>query len=130
MKFTRLMSQLQIFQSLFESSNVRGKKSTAMQPLIWLMSILLGSLITCISLGSENYIIVFIMLIVVVVLGVFLYSYLHCLRSNPDSLRSESFVIKKMALEKGIIGDSESLAGLLVEENISKLGGDEKDERK
>jgi hypothetical protein len=37
-------------------------------------------------------------------------AYLFLLRRAPDALRSEGFTLRKMALEKGLIGDN--LAGL------------------
>jgi hypothetical protein len=43
-----------------------------------------------------------------VVLVVFLAAYVFLLIKNPDALRSEEFSLSKMALEKGLIGDTTS----------------------
>lgn len=36
----------------------------------------------------------------------FLYAYVYSLIKNPENLRSEKFTIQRMALERGIFGDS------------------------
>lgn len=40
------------------------------------------------------------------VLLVFLGAYIYLLLRDPDALRSEEFSLNKMALEKGLVGDS------------------------
>lgn len=49
-----------------------------------------------------------VMLILVLLL--FLSSYVYFMRTNPDALRSEQFSLSKLAIEKGLIGDT--LSGL------------------
>ena len=47
---------------------------------------------------------VFLTLSVLTYLG----TYLYCLFNNPDALRSETYTIRKMAIERGLIGDDVS----------------------
>jgi len=40
------------------------------------------------------------------VLAVFLGAYVYLLLKQPDALRSEQFTLSKLAIEKGMVGDS------------------------
>ena len=39
-------------------------------------------------------------------MAVFIWAYVYLLLNNPDALRSESFILKRTALEHRMIGDS------------------------
>lgn len=52
---------------------------------------------------------------------IFLISYLYLMVKNPDALRSESYSIQKLAMEKGYYGDD--TLGMLKETEIPQIGG-------
>lgn len=85
-----------------------GGRSSVLNSLGWMMFILVGTLMGLVRSGAESWLIilfsVFISLILVWYLGFYFF---FALRS-PDTLRSEKFSLQKMAIEKGIYGDSES----------------------
>jgi uncharacterized membrane protein YdbT with pleckstrin-like domain len=97
----------QIFQ-LLQKSDASGSKSTILKPLTWFISLLAGAIITCAWLKVHEWIIVFFAILVGIAFVVFLCAYVYCLFTNPDAIRSEKFSIQKMAIERGIFGDSSS----------------------
>jgi hypothetical protein len=78
-----------------------------LQPLVWLLVLLLTGMLSSISLKGPDWLIRLLAGFVVLVIFVYLYSYLHCLRDprKIDALRSEHYGIQKMAVERQLLGD-------------------------
>jgi hypothetical protein len=100
------MPALQVIQAFLNQATAQGSRSTVLRPLGWLIAICVGA-----TLGAElegpKWVVV--MFAVSVGLGVLLYlaAYIYCLVNNrEDLLRSETYSIQKLAIEKGFIGDS------------------------
>lgn len=55
--------------------------------------------------------------ILVVAILIFFFAYIYCLFTDKDAIRSEKYSIQKMAIEKGIFGDSNS--GVFTESHLS-----------
>ena len=111
-------------------------KSTALQPMLWLIGLILGSIttvavttITTIEQKSDPpFWILFLLGTLVVgffiVLWRVLVSYEYLLKNDRDALRSEYFALRKMEIEKGQVGDDRS--GLKDWEEIeNKINGSE-----
>ena len=64
------------------------------------------------------WLLVVAMAMAVLTLVVLFVAYIFFMARDPDALRSETYVLKKIAIEKGLIGDS--TLGTF-EEDISKL---------
>jgi len=47
----------------------------------------------------------FFLLLVFPILIFFLFQFHHCLRHNPDALRSEQYHLKRMQIERELVGD-------------------------
>ncbi len=111
---------IDFFNVLIQHSDVSGTKSHILKPITWVMGIIIGALVYLAPKPSTpSYIL--IGLGVLLILAFFLggYTYFYCLRENPDALRSESYVISKMAIERGLVGDS-SLGRLISNKNASQ----------
>jgi len=101
----------QIFKSLLHQAQIAQSRSSVVNPLQWTLLILGVFLLALIaeprtplwllpwSAGSVG-----------LVLLLLLAAYVYFAKTNPDSLRSETYSIVKTALEKKYLGDS--LTGL------------------
>lgn len=97
---------IEFVHQLLQKHDASGSKSTILKPLTWFISILVASLIGLLHARAPQWILIYIVVIVTIAVAIFFYTYLVCLNKNPDALRSETFTIQKMALEKGVYGDS------------------------
>jgi hypothetical protein len=77
-----------------------------LKSLTWLISVLLAALLTAASLQLPSWITVGLFITLAINILLVMFSFGYCLFNDRDALRSESFSIKKMAIEKGIYGDS------------------------
>ena len=53
-----------------------------------------------------------------ITIALYLFTYVYCLRNDPELLRSEKHSIQKLAIEKGFVGDS--LHGIFELKNVSE----------
>ena len=107
-------------KALFSQSDASGSRSTILKPLMWLIGILLGVLLTLVFTSAEPWLHIIVVCLIIAAIGLYFYVYCYCLRHNPDALRSESFTIRKMQIEKGLYGDSN--VGYLEEEERMQTG--------
>ena len=45
---------------------------------------------------------------IILTFGFFIFAFVYCLLNDRDALRSEKFSLRKMEIEKGLYGDSDS----------------------
>ena len=100
--------------SFFSEASAKGAKSTALQSLHWGIGMLLTSIPIMAWVDAPSWILIAISSAFGLVLVTFIGAYIFLLIKNPDALRSESYTLSKMAIERGLIGDS--LSGLREEE--------------
>lgn len=101
----------QIFQQLLQQSSVRGAKSSALHALQWGIALLLGGISTAVWVDSPDWLLYSLALALGLVFLTFLGTYIFLLFTDRDALRSESFTLSKMAIERGLIGDN--ITGLM-----------------
>jgi hypothetical protein len=95
---------------LLQQANIGQSRSSVLNPLQWMLVILVFGLGICLLFHAPVWLVVLFAVMVALVLVLFLLAYLYFARVNPDALRSEQFSLSKLAIEKGLVGDS--LAGL------------------
>ena len=84
------------------------KKSTALQPFLWLATILSSAIIGAAKWGVPVEVIyVEVVLLAATVWG-FLKAYFFLLKVDRDALRSEPYQLAKYAMDRGLIGDNNS----------------------
>jgi hypothetical protein len=91
------------FMGLLQAQ-ARGSRTTALQPLIYMASVLLAAGV----LGHDRlpgWALVGVIGLAFLVVVVFISVYIHFVRSDLDALRSERFVIRKLEIQSKI-GDS------------------------
>ena len=103
-----------LLHSFFSEASAKGARSTALHALQWGMAMLLISISIMAMADAPSWILIAISSAFGLVLVTFIGAYIFLLIKNPDALRSERFTLSKMAIERGLIGDS--LSGLREEE--------------
>src|SRR5688572_283848 len=82
-----------------------GSRSSALSPLLWMVGLLVAGIILLSAFTTSPIAWGLFVLLCLVVLAAVL-AFAKFAGTNPDLLRSESFSIKKLELERGIIGDN------------------------
>lgn len=104
---------LQIFKTLSQGSNAKGARSTALHSLQWGLGLILAGLTTATWVKSPDWIIILLAILLCTLFLTYIGSYIYLLFSDRDALRSESFTLSKMAIERGLLGDN--VTGLIDE---------------
>lgn len=99
---------MNFIKSLLSHSDASGSRSTILKPLNWLLTILLGFAITSYHLRLPKCFTYILVGIFILTILIFFFTYLYCLFNDRDALRSETFSLRKMEIEKGFFGDSDS----------------------
>ncbi len=94
-------------KSLFEQSQARGSRSTALGPLFVLLGLLLTALVTTTKLAPDppTWLLPGLFGLVAFIVLVGAGAYIYLLIKDRDALRSERYSIQKLAIEKGMYGD-------------------------
>jgi hypothetical protein len=98
------------FGYLLQQANIGQSRSSVLNPLQWMLVILVFGIAVCLLGHAPLWLVILFAILLALVLALFLVAYVYFARVNPDSLRSEQFSLSKLAIEKGLLGDS--LAGL------------------
>jgi len=99
-------SFMDYIKQIFQHASSYGSRSSILSILLWIIFGFLAPLIIS-SIFAPQWVSILLAVILVSFLIIFGYAYLHCLHNgNIDALRSEKFVISKMALEKQTTSDS------------------------
>ena len=72
-------------------------------------------LVATVRLDTPTWVAITIMVFIGVTLAMYLVAYVYCLINDKEALRSETYSIQKLAIEKGFVGDN--LAGVIALED-------------
>jgi CHASE2 domain-containing sensor protein len=100
------MLSAKLISALFGQANQSGEKSTVVHTIIWLIAVITLGIVCLIYFNASSWVIATFLFIMVA--GCIFYGavFWHCLRNNPDLLRSEKMVLQKLAIEKQFLGDN------------------------
>jgi hypothetical protein len=98
--------KMTLFSRLFEQASAQAARSTVLQPLAWIIVSLFAALSVTASFRPESWVLIFLAVLLVIILGIYVGAYIYCMWKDPDLLRSEKFYIQKFAIERGVFGDS------------------------
>ncbi len=111
------MPPVRLIQAFFDQATTQGSRSTVLRPLGWLIGICVGAVLGAVEFKASGWIVwlfaMFAGLGVVLYLGTFIFC---LLTSREDLLRSETYSIQKLAIEKGFVGDN--IAGVFQPEAV------------
>jgi hypothetical protein len=100
------MAGLEQILSLFQHSAARASRSTALNPLLWVLATLMAALVGLVAFRADTWLVVGVFSLLAASLLATLIAYGCLAWKNPDALRSEKYTLTKMALEKSMKGDN------------------------
>ncbi len=106
--------------SLFSQASIGQSRTSTVNPLQWAMLILLGGLAVLILVGAPAWLVILVSVLLAVVGLLFCLAFVFFSLRNPDALRSETYSLTKLAIEKGLYGDS--ISGLREVAQIAPIG--------
>jgi len=95
-----------LIRELLSRSTADGSRTNALNHLQWMIVAFLLVLVLATRYGLPPPLIWLFAGILCVLLLCYLGTHFFFMVKNPDALRSEKFTIQKMAIERGLIGDS------------------------
>ena len=98
---------MDLIRELFSHSDASGSRSTILKPLTWLLGILFAVMVVSFQTGAPAWFCLMVAVMVGLTFLLTVFSYVFCLFKDRDALRSESFSLRKMQIEKGLYGDSD-----------------------
>jgi hypothetical protein len=90
----------------FRQSEIGQSRSSVLNPLQWGLVILIGGAVGSHLAGSPQWITTLLALAVVANFILFIFAYIYFMAKDPDALRSESYSLSKLAIQRGLIGDN------------------------
>lgn len=94
------------FQTLLQQAISRGSRSTALQPIIWVMGVFLCGIGISVRYGAPVWLLIALVACIALGLLAFLVAYFYFMFTSPDALRSERYTLSKLAIEKSERGDN------------------------
>jgi hypothetical protein len=99
---------LQFASILKEQMNAALSRSDILRPLTWLVGLFLFATIGLVASAAPQWMLIGAGSVLGATVLLYLGAYIYCLICNPDALRSERYSIQKMAIEHGLLGDSDA----------------------
>jgi hypothetical protein len=96
----------QFFSHLLQQASARGGRSSALNPLAWLALILVSGTVGSHVSSQPAWVTAILLSLTVLVVLVHVWAYVYFMFKSPDALRSERFSLEKMAMERGLFGDT------------------------
>jgi hypothetical protein len=126
-----LMIPPNLVTAFLEKANADGYRSTVLRPLGWLLGLCTAGAISSASIPhGPAWLTVMFGIGAGASTATYLASFVYCLIKIPENLRTESYSIQRLAIEKGFRGDS--LTGVITSQQvlpgqrtIQSAGGDE-----
>lgn len=91
---------------LLRKSAISGSRSTILQPNIWLLTLVSIILFLLVFTDAPDYLIYIFTGIFILGVFVFFGVFVYCLFTDKDAIRSEKYSLSKLAIKRGIYGDS------------------------
>ena len=95
-----------VLRQYLEHASASGRRSTVLSTLIVMGGVLLAGLVGSLLSSAPEWLLKWLLGLIVGDAGLFGIAFLYFMFKSPDALRSESFELEKMAMERGFFGDS------------------------
>jgi len=94
-----------ILQAILEHGATKGARSTILHPLHWALVICLPTTVYTASKTPDSWLNYLFGIFTALAMVLYIATYIYCLFTDKDALRSEKFVIQKLAITKSFVGD-------------------------
>ncbi len=95
----------ELIRLLLEQAKVRVSRSTALQPLAWIIAVFLAAALIALGEHAPVWAVAILFALVVVFSVQFSRAFEYFMKKDPNALRSEHFNLRKLAIEKSVKGD-------------------------
>jgi hypothetical protein len=99
------MPPLALVKGFLEQATAKGTRATVLKPIGWMMVILVSATLSSYGLSAPPWLGVLFAVFTALTMVLYLVAYVYCLFTDKDALRSETYSIQKLAIEKGFLGD-------------------------
>jgi hypothetical protein len=96
----------QALHSLIDQANIGQSRSSVLNPIQWLLVILLAGTCLCLLAHSPLWLMIVLGVGIALALLLFFGAYIYFGKTNSDALRSESYSLTKLAIQNRLLGDS------------------------
>lgn len=100
------MPNIGLIRAFLEQATAQGSRSTALNPLGWLIAMLLPATLASYYFDLPPGISLTLGILMVIAVVAYVVAYFYFMKHTPDALRSERYSLKRFAMERGIYGDS------------------------
>jgi len=101
-----LMAPARLIAAFLEQATAQGSRSTVLRPLGWFLSIFAAATLSALWLKAPVWLLVFFTSTMGIGALIYLAGFAYCLVHDREALRSETYSIQKLAIEKGFVGDT------------------------
>ena len=91
---------------LADKTDIGHSRTSVLNPLQWTLVILFLGLCILVAANADYWIILAVLICTLLCFALLAAAYIFFMFKNPDALRSEDFSLHKLAMEKGLYGDS------------------------
>ena len=113
------MPKIAFLKALFHQATAYGTRSTVLNPLGWLIALLLPATIGSFYFKTPTWLGVTLAILSFLSVILYFFSYIYFMFKDRDALRSEKFSLQKLLIEKGFFGDD--IQGFIRQEDIQLL---------
>ncbi len=99
---------LSLVSALREQMQATLSRSDVLRPIAWLVGILVTATVTLVLAKAPEWLLILSGLLLLASIVLYIVAYLFCLIKDRDALRSERYVLQKLAIEHRLLGDSVS----------------------
>ncbi len=99
------MPKIAFLKALFHQATAYGTRSTVLNPLGWLIALLLPATIGSFYFKTPTWLGVILAILSFLSVILYFFSYIYFMFKDRDALRSEKFSLQKLLIEKGFFGD-------------------------
>lgn len=99
---------LQLVATFREQTRATLWRSDILRALIWPVGILMMATVSLVVADAPSWLLITFAALFVLTIVLYGASYVFCLFTDRDALRSEKYALDKIAIEHGIYGDSQT----------------------
>jgi hypothetical protein len=106
------MPPIRLIQAFLDQATAQGSRSTVLRPLAWFVAICVAAVVCLVEVKAPVWLTAMFGVFAGLGSALYLGTFVYCLQNGKeDLLRSETYSIQKLAIEKGFVGDS--LSGVI-----------------
>lgn len=91
------------FGELFRSADVGKSRSSVLNPLQWMLAILLAGIVSLLLARAPVWLVILLSIMLSATFSLFCVAFIYFMRTEPGALRSEDYSLARHAMDKGFL---------------------------